>query len=151
MYVWAEIRVSDSDGKVSTIQRGASVSADDIGGDKDEFDSLVESGVIREQSYPKDLKDGETATTYFFRKANETMENAEAAARGEAPVNPSAEEQAAAADTINNSAGVSAGSLMGGVITPDESDENKTDEENKSDEPTGSGGTPLAPFGGGGT
>lgn len=143
-YAWSDIRIGAAEGKINVIRRGASVSVDDIGGDQDEFDLLVESGVLRDKEYPKDLKDGETPTTYNFRIANETMANAEAAARGDAPVNPSAEEQAAAADTINNSAGVSPGSLMGGVIEgePANGDEDK---------PPATGGTPLAPFGGGGT
>lgn len=51
-YLWSELRSADKDGKPVTLRYGDTVTAAQVGG-QDDFDRLVEEGVVRDYAPPK--------------------------------------------------------------------------------------------------
>lgn len=80
-YAWSNIKTSK--GKFSP---GDSVSAEKLGVDKEEYESLKEAGSVRETEYPKDLPSGvspvEHAKKQLAIESGQVVEEEEPAPKG---------------------------------------------------------------------
>lgn len=68
-YAWTTI-VS---GK-GTVKTGASVTKGDY--EDDDWEYFLDEGIVRDEKYPEDVKDGEAPNTAILRQANEQLEAA---------------------------------------------------------------------------
>jgi len=75
MYAWSTIRVGvDEYNKASkTIQPGEEVTAEKLKVEKDEFDSMIEAGAVRDLEYPP-VEPGQSPAEYFRAAASERAE-----------------------------------------------------------------------------
>lgn len=76
-YAWTQIRYdADESGRPKVVNEGETVTASKIGVSKEEFEDMVERGVIRTDKYP-DVEEGQSPREYFIHKAKEMEGNAE--------------------------------------------------------------------------
>lgn len=83
-YAWASIRHGVERDKadntvitaVKEVKPGDTVTAAQLGISNDEFQYLIDSGAVREQKYPEDLRLGETPRLRAIRIAKELMDDA---------------------------------------------------------------------------
>jgi hypothetical protein len=64
-FAWSEIRGSDSEGKAVVVKPGDEVSAGDLNLNDEEFQELVDAGVVRDNDYPEDIPEDQSPTEYY--------------------------------------------------------------------------------------
>jgi hypothetical protein len=83
------------------VNPGDKVSASDLGVDKDEWDKLVDEGVVRTDKFPE-VKGSETPSQAYLREAQEGMDKARA---GQSPSKPDGTKQSTPAKEVGNGGG----------------------------------------------